>query len=315
MKIFHWVLFFLISWYASYSRAQGYVDPYDNTGFVKRAVPGDLILQIKQYEQNDSLADVINKKLFRIILDSVVSGKTKMTILNPMFVNLDKDDEPELVCLSGEYETIGYLSIFDRENGQWYCKMFKYFFSKYDPLNFTILNNDSKNKVVVIRNTERAGSGILKEADVFYKLIDGTVYYVLRSVAISWIYGWDLYINQEIRSKLLIPPRKDEIQVEYNVQYFPGPIYKNDVPWSAHPEIKIIDDTYFVKFVWDDYTKKYTPQMGLTMTEEKLLAFDSFGNDKLIISAFRDELEEVLKGKDPEKKKIVERYFEITSKE
>jgi hypothetical protein len=284
-------------------------------------ISNSLVEKIRSFDREDSLRDEINREVYKIVMDSVLEDDHLFLILNPMFIDLDSDGNSELVSLFGEFQQGCHLGIFTKQEDGWKCIFFEEFHHHYEGVNFSIVNSGAKEKLIVIKDLELRGSGVYKEVAHFFKLIDGEIIHCLRLLTDSRIHGWGLYLNQELKTRYDFSTYygRDELEVVFAFSYFPGAIFEGDAPWDSHQEIVLIEKNEQVSFTWDNESKKYEPEYKKEheyygLSEKQYLALDEFGNDTLIIEAFRGELEKILGEKD-ERKAIVKRYFEMVEKD
>lgn len=302
--------------------AIGFLGCYKPSNSKIKFIPKSLIEQIRTCNGNDSLINVINREIFRLVKDSIVEEDQYFGVMNPMFIDLDTDQKLELIGLFGTRPEFAHLAVFNLKKGYWECIFFEEFGHYYDGVNFSVMNNAGKEKVIVIKNLEARGSGIYKEANHFFKLINGEFKHCLRLVSDSRILGWGLYMNQTTESEFHFSSDnyRDRLWVVHQYAYFPGAIYENDAPWRGHPEITLIQETEGMYYNWNSEKHIYEPEYKdentrFGMTKLQLQAIDEFGNDSLIVKAFQEQFEKILQGEDEEKKKIVSKYLKIVEKE
>lgn len=295
-------------------------DEYQEMPTFKVPIPDSLIEKIKKFQGDFQAGRLISTELLQNLSDTAMHGKEVVGTINPIFVDLDGDFRLEIIGLFDLVMNYGSLAIFKQIEEQWYCLFFEDFGHHYRDLNISIVNNSSKEKVFYINALEDRGSGIFKDVHHFFKLIDDQVVHCLRLINEGRIHGWGLYLNQEVTTSFQFDNSNERIWVLYDYHYFPGPILEKDVSWASHPEIEIIKDTKGIHFEWHENKKQYIPAFkdgGIMdgLTKKQLLAFEQFGNDKLITEAFKDDFDKILLNGTEHQKKIVSKYLEMVKKD
>lgn len=286
-----------------------------------KLIPNSLIEKIKRFNGEDSLLNEINRLAFQIIRDSMFNKDHTFGVLSPFFVDLDGDMKNEIICLFGIWHENPTLGLFKEDNKNWKCLFFEDFHHHYEGVNVSIVNNPGKEKVVLVKELEARGSGLYKEVSHFFKLIDEQFIHCLRIVSDSRINGWGLYLNQEIYSDFSFSNYNgsDKIWVRYKFRYYPGPIFEKDVSWTSHPEINIIQGTEGVGYIWNQEAKKYEPEFSskddVEIIKKRLIAFDEFGNDTIIVEAFKEEFELELRKGSTQQKEIIEKYIKLVEQD
>jgi len=242
-------------------------------------------------------------------------------VLNPMFVNLDGDTSNELISLIGWDITCPYLCVFKEKQGSWYLIYKEEVDTFYDTPTLAVANCFSKNKTFYLKRVYEHGSGIYIDGYSFYKLIDNKVYRCLDLVNDAHIYGWGLYMNQAVTMSFEFSgDNSDGVFVEYNYDFFPGSIKKGNCSWCVNDNIPLIKDNASVNYTWDNKQLVYKLDIPSyqnsidDLTAAKISCFGAFGNDTLFVSAFEDQIKEVLKTGTKEQKKILNKYLKIVSK-
>ena len=285
---------------------------------VKINVPSEWINKLRNYDyKQDNLTILMQFESF-IIPDTLAGSKAFPHIgggiLNPMFVNLDNDENEEVIGLFGWSEEEPTLAVFKMIGKDWFLIYLESFYMFYNSPELQVANNFSNNKTFYIRSLYERGSGIYCDAYHFYKLIDNKVYPCLALINRAHIFGWGLYLNQMIEMNFKFnSSNADELWVTYDYNFFPGAVYGNDVPWEGHEEISFVKGENSLAYRWDTTTLTYRPQIYKSLenlTEEKISCFGAFGNDTLFIKAFEYEIKQTLENGTSEQKKLLQIYIE-----
>ena len=236
-------------------------------------------------------------------------------ILNPIITNLDNDEQEEIIALIGWTENYPMLTVFKQIDKQWYLIFIETFHVHYSSPELNIANVPSKNKTFYIRWLYERGSGIFRDSYHFYKLIDNKVYHCLELVNEAQIFGWGLYLNQQVQSSFKFnSSTADKIWVVYDYNFFPGAVYDTDAPWDAHIDISFVKGEQGVSYQWDSLPHSYKLHFYSQkddLTDQKIACFGAFGNDSLFAIAFDYELKETLEKGTEKQKKLLAKYFEL----
>lgn len=285
----------------------------------KIPVPTEWINRVKSYDYKTNNAALIREFEKLIAPDTLElhgygNRGQEGGILNPTITNLDDDGQEEIIALIGWTENLPMLAVFKQIDGQWYLIFTETFHVHYNSPELNIANVPSRNKTFYIRWLYERGSGIFRDSYHFYKLIDNQVYHCLELVNRAHIFGWGLYLNQEVQSSFTFNcATADAIWVTYDYNFFPGSVYDTDVPWDAHTDIPFVKDEKGVSYQWDSLTRSYEPEFygqkdGLT--GQKIACFGAFGNDSLFVTAFDYEIRQTLEKGTAEQKKLLTGYLE-----
>lgn len=237
-------------------------------------------------------------------------------IFNPMFVNLDGAGTNELVCFLGWDETFPYLTVFKQIDGDWYLLYLEGIHTFYDVPAISTAGNFSKNKVFYFSHVDNHGSGIYAASYSFYKLVNNKIYKCLSVLDEAHIYGWGLFMNQAVETKIGFSGARDDINIYYKFNFFPGAVKDGDCPLCANEDMPLVKGGHNVFYEWDDEGKKYKlsspayPDPG-DLTAQKIACFGNFGNDTLFVKAFQWEISQTLKKGTLQQKKILRQYLAL----
>lgn len=290
---------------------------------VKIKVPTEWIDKLRFYDYKQDNSTIIQQFESFISPDSLVGSKAfpniGLSILNPMFVNLDNDANHELIGLFGWSEEEPTLAVFKMIGNDWYLIYFEPFYMFYTSSELQVANNYSTNKTFYIRWLYERGSGIYCDAYHFYKIIDNQVYPCLVLINSAYILGWGLYLNQMIEMKFKFnSSTSDEIWVNYQYNFFPGAVYEKDMPWEGHEDIPFVKGDNSIIYLWDTTTFTYRPEIYnclADLNEAKISCFGAFGNDTLFVKAFDYEIKQTLEQGTLEQKKLLRKYLKIVKSE
>ncbi|MDP4227912.1 MAG: hypothetical protein Q8910_16230 [Bacteroidota bacterium] len=272
-------------------------------------VSDKFVSEIKAYNYKTNPQDIIAEYYKYLFPDSILEC-SKNGILTPIEINLDSDSENEIVSIFGWDETKTNFGVFKKINNIWYLVYAEDINMFYTPPELSFINTPSKNKTFYLRQLHERGSGVYFDSYQFYKLINNKVYHCLSLVNNARIYGWGLYLNQDITMDF--KPSSglyDDLWVSYKFNFFPGAVNDSDVSWDSHPELSFVKGEEGLSYIWDSINHIYQPQFckydKKCLNDNKVKCFGDFGNDSLFISAYGYELEQKLnKGTDLEKKLI-----------
>ena len=237
-------------------------------------------------------------------------------IFNPLIVNIDEDHTEEIIALIGWMMQYPQLAVFKKIEEEWFLIFAEPFHVHYSEPEVHIANVPSANKTFYIRWLNGRGSGIFLDTYYFYKIIDGKVYKCLQLINKASIFGWGLYLNQDVESSFKFnTSTSDEVWVSYEYSFFPGAVYDSDAAWTAHPEIPFISGNAGIAYVWNNNSRLYEPRFEYTeLNEQKIACFGDFGNDSLFVLAFKDELQELLQYGTEEQKRLLSSYLKLVEK-
>ncbi|HVW98007.1 MAG TPA: hypothetical protein VHA56_18700 [Mucilaginibacter sp.] len=242
-------------------------------------------------------------------------------IFNSILADLDGDQNSELICLQGWDVYTPNLCVFKQIDKAWYLIYKEEIDTFYNSPTLTIAGNYSSNKTFYLRRVYDHGSGVYIDGYSFYKLENNKVYKCLKIINDAHIYGWGLYLNQSINSDFeFMGDIKDELDVNYSYNFFPGSIYPTDFSWDSHEEIPLISGQDAISYIYDKKAHQYKLDIpkyksGATdLTAEKIDCFGDFGNDSLFVKAFRRHIDMVLKIGTPIQKKLLNKYLKLAEK-
>jgi hypothetical protein len=295
---------------------------------VKIEIPDEWIEKIRHYDFKQNNATLIRELESYLKPDSLFIpdynrdiNKKEAGILNPMFTSLDGESTDELVCLIGWDKSYPSMAVFKQIQDTWYLLYLEDFYMFYSQPELYVSNNFSKNKTFYFRRVYERGSGVYSDGYSFYKLINNKVYPCLNLVNEAHIYGWELYLNQDIRMNFKFNGgNADEIWVRYFYNFFPGAIKDGDCPWCSNEDIPLIKGDDGVNYSWDNKRMIYKPDISANLnevenlTEKKIACFGAFGNDTLFVDAFRGQINEILKTGTKQQKKILNTYLNLVKK-
>ncbi len=304
---------------------------------VRIAIPSAWIEQVRHFGYKHSQANLLLHEfekftkpdsLFKPHFDGDVPPERKNTgLLNPMFINLDQEPGEEMVCLMGWDANYPSMGVFKKIAGNWYLLYLESFYMFYSGPELYVANSFSANKAFYFRRVNERGSGVYSDSYSFYKLINNRVYHCLELVNEARIYGWGLYINQEVTSSFkfnssdLNTEDADEIWVNYKYRFFPGAVNEGDCSWCANPNISLIEGNGGVNYVWDKKQKVYKPDISPqgsdpeNLTAKKIACFGNFEDDTLFADAFHDQLTRVTKEGTRQQKAILKKYLAMVKKD
>lgn len=297
-----------------------YCQSGQNDRNLKIKVSKEWINSLRNYDYNKDNT-LILEQFESFIFPDTLAGSNEYShegggLLTPMFVNLDNDANDELIGLFGWNEVEPTLAVFKLIGEDWFLLYLEPFYMFYDSPEIKVVNNISTNKTFYIRWLYERGSGIYCDAYHFYKLIDNKVYSCLTLINSAYIFGWGIYLNQIVEMSFNFKSKNDDIlYVTYKYNFFPGAVYKNDMPWEGHEDIPFVKGEKKLKYYWDSLSLSYKPVFNTRnkddLTEQKILCFGSFGNDTLFVKAYDFEIKQTLKKGTSEQKKLLQDYLDI----
>jgi hypothetical protein len=243
-------------------------------------------------------------------------------VFSALSVDLDGDGNDEMIAFLGWDVDSPSLCVFKQEDGDWYLIYMEQIDTFYSAPTLYVANNFSKNKTFYFRHVYNHGSGIYEDGYSFYKLIDNKVHKCLELVNEAHIYGWGLYMNQEVKMNFeLSGDDSDGVGVDYNYNFFPGAVKDGDCSWCANTDISLIKGDNSVDYKWNN--KKLIYELDIPsyqnqvddLTAEKIACFGAFGNDTLFVHAFKGQINEVLKTGRPEQKKLLKKYLAMVKQD
>jgi len=294
---------------------------------VRIKIPAEWIEKVRHYKynlQDTSLLMEFERLIAPKTLEGASAGHDSAEgrcVFDPMFVDLDGAAVDELTCFLGWDDTAPYFTVFKKISGAWYLIYLEQIQTFYDIPVVSVAGNFSQNKIFYFRHVDDRGSGVYADSYSFYRLINNKVYKCLNMVNEARIYGWGLFLNQEIKAKFDFSGVNDDyISVDYDYNFFAGAIDDNDCSWCAHPENPLIKGGDRVYYDWDKETKTYKLEKPVDdnmshLTARKIACFGDFGNDTLFVRAFRSEINETLKSGTLQQKKIMRRYLAMVKQD
>ncbi|WP_460502523.1 hypothetical protein [Hymenobacter agri] len=237
--------------------------------------------------------------------------------LTPLFANLDEEPGEELLGILRYARRDPTLFVCKKIAGDWYLLHHESIFVHNEEPELVLVNNRSANKLFYARFLQESGSGIHRNSYRFYKLIHNQVQLCLELPNHSLIYGWGAAMNQEIELKLQFASTQDDsFQATYRYSFFPGAVFKQDVPWAAHPEIPLIQGEDNVYYQWNDTTRTYQLEDlpyaygdSVNLTASKIATFGNFGNDSLFVRAFAYEIRQAAQHGTPQVRWLLKAYL------
>lgn len=243
-------------------------------------------------------------------------------VFNAMSVDLDGDGNNEVIAFLGWDVDSPSLCVFKQDHGDWYLIYLEDVDTFYSSPTLYVANNFSKNKTFYFRHVDDHGSGVYEDSYSFYKLINNKVYKCLDLVNEAHIYGWGLYMNQEVNMNFeLNGDDSDGIWVEYHYNFFPGAVKDGDCSWCANEDISLVKGDNSVDYKWNN--KKLVYELDIPswrnevddLTADKVRCFGAFGNDTLFVHAFKGQIDEVLKTGSPQQKRLLKKYLSMVKQD
>lgn len=323
-RIFSLVIFAIVFSHAN-AQSQIAVQKNDN---VKIKIPSEWIEKIRNYNYSGNNKELISEFESFIKPDTLVNphaehvNKDYGRVLNEVFVDLDGQPGDELAGLIGWDVTSPYLTVFKKEQGNWYLIYMEKIDTFYESPSLSIANSFSPNKTFYLKRVDNHGSGIYSDHYSFYKLINGKIYHSLDLVNEAHIYGWGLYMNQAVKMNFQFDgDGGDGLLVDYDYKFFPGAIKKRACSWCVNEDSPLVKGDATVYYKWDDKQFIYKLDVKSSqaevddLTPDKIACFGNFGNDTLFVRAFRGQIKEVLKTGTIQQKSILKKYLILVSKD
>jgi len=241
--------------------------------------------------------------------------------LNPLFANIDEELGEELIGILRYARCTPVFFVFKQVAGSWYLLHHESIFVHNEQPELIVANSPSPNKTFYIRLLQDTGSGIHRSSYRFYKLINNKVRTCLELTNDASIYGWALYLNQEVDLRLEFnSTQKDAVFATYNYSFFPGPVFGKDSNWQFHSEISLVKGEGYAYYQWDASTLTYQLETHSydepdALNKAKISTFGDFGNDTLFVRAFAYEIGQTLKEGTPEAKKLMKAYLTSVKRE
>lgn len=291
----------------------------DKISFQPIPIEESLIDEIINFKGSQAEVNEINRRIYKKLGKTKLSELDKYFIMNPIFVDLNSDNQNEIICSFGHLENYLTIGIFKKLEDKWNCIFFEDFGNHYNGVELNILNNSSKNKVISVTHLEERGSGIYKEVVYFFKLIKNEVKPCLRILKEARINGW-VFLNQTVTSDYSISNiyNQDNIWVNYKYRYYP--VEYNGKLGNEDFELTIIEGKEAIIYDWDDIKQEYIPKFksesdNYGLSKEQIRCFEDFGNDSLIIQSFQKDFEHIKREGSEIQKGIVKRYTEMINNE
>jgi hypothetical protein len=235
--------------------------------------------------------------------------------LTPLFVNLDEEPGEELIGILRYARCTPVFFVFKHIAGSWHLLHHESIFVHNEQPELVVANSPSPNKTFYLRLLQDTGSGIHRSSYRFYKLINNNVHTCLELTNEARIYGWGLYLNQEINSSLEFnSTSEDAVSITYRYSFFPGSALDKDLDWTAHPEVPLVKGEGYAYYEWNVSTLTYQLETHSydgpdALNQAKISTFGDFGNDTLFVSAFAYEIGQTLKEGMPEEKRLLNTYL------
>jgi hypothetical protein len=300
---------------------QSQIATWDNPG-TRIKIPAGWIAQVASYSYDGTNREQLLHEFESFIRPDSIHTQREYAhdygIFNPLFVNLDEDQQNELIVILGWSEDEPTMAVFKNIDRTWYLVYMEPFNIFYRSPELTIANTYSKNKTFYIRWLYDRGSGVYRDAYHFYKLIDNRVYHCLELINDAHIGGWGLYLNQSVSLDFDFGGEGvDAISAMYDYSFFPGAVDRNDPAWTSDEEMYFVSGHEQVSYLWDDTSYTYKPvfndyDSGL-LTMDKLSCFGAFGNDSLFVEAFDYEIGKTLETGNEMQKKLLKQYLGLVA--
>lgn len=248
---------------------------------------------ILEYDETDRVIDVKTAKSIFGEIDSSFLSEDRIPLT---FISFDenKDDLNEYaVCL-------GKLSM------NWECVL--YFFKgnqiiakhkNYHRYGLKIEHYiDADNKTVIYyKENFGSGSGVWQFNYYFYKFYDNELVPILNELENSNLNGWGNKRNFWLKTTIT-NTRPLTLKIVYNQELFDA----NDI------SLKIVDDSTFVQYAWDEKKRKLDPYYEKSKINKfQILTYYLANNQLLFINTYYSTLKDCLK--DKRKRNIVLNYL------
>lgn len=281
-----------------------------------RKVPTGLINEIVSYNYVSGAKDIVRKCLKICYPDSLIA-ESNHPVLCPVVANLDGSTIPEVLVLVGWNEINTTLVVFKHHADGWKLIFIHPVHVFYNSPVLKVVDNASVNKVFCVRQLYDRGSGVFWDGYEYFKLINGRVINSFNMVNRAHIYGWGLFLNQKVQTKVSFSSStKDMLWVRFNYSFFPGPMFKSDVSWDSHPEHPFVKGNTTVYYIWDSTTNKYVQEYPPDsvnnfsgLSDSQIECFDRLGDDSLFVSAFRKQIQDSLSNGSKEIKVLLKSYL------
>lgn len=220
----------------------------------------------------------------------------------------------EIIVLIGNKQNYPLMLICKKYDNKYKVIYYENYYIKYEYPEIHILNVKSKGKVVYIKKTKGYGSGILQSTYEFYKIINGVFQNCGSVLAESNIIGWGKLINQECFTEISSNNiYKDEIYITYNYNFFPGPIDEDDASWEGHIDVKLIENRETIIYTWNESKSLYEPYFynGCKLNNDKIDCLRNIGDDKEILTVFKNDFDELDKNGNKEAFSFINRIYSL----
>ena len=290
-------------------------------------VPTDWIEKVRHYDYNRENLSLL-KEFEQLIKPDTLDGESEhphvgkgimepgpAAELTPLFVNLDNEPGEELIGVLRYARRAPTLFVCKKIENEWYLLHHESIFVHNEEPELVVVNNRSANKLFYVRFLQESGSGIHRDSYRFYKLLNNKVRLCLELPNHSLIYGWGLYLNQEVELKLQFSSTyEDVVEAIYRYSFFPGAVFAHDVPWAAHPDTPLVQGKDNVYYQWNDSTGTYQFENfayadSTELTENKIATFGNFTNDTLFVRAFAYEIRQGVQQGTPEVRRQLQAYL------
>lgn len=280
-------------------------------------IPTEFVESIIQSDTLENKHALIKScyEAFRIISTDEEPEQDHFILLKHRVVDLDSDSISEVLVLFGWFEGSTNLCILKQIDVTWYLIFVTPVWVHNEESEFFTADNTVPNKVFYIRMMYDRGSGIKREGYEFFKLVDGEVRKCCDILTEARIYGWGLYLNQDMEATFALSEKnEDKIRVQYTYKFLAGPVYDSDMSWDSHEEILFVEGKDSIDFVWDYLSYSYQPifsQKTPGLNELKLASVCTLGDDTLFVKAFSQEIQQRLQNGTDEEKKLLQDYLDL----
>lgn len=285
--------------------------------FPVTTVPTILIEQFKEFPFGEESIDLVNM-FYRLVLNDSAAREEDEGFVKTIVDDLDGDSTEEVVILVGWNFQDTRLAVFKLSNLEWKLMSLVAVNSHYHDPDFGICGKAGKSKVFFTNQLVDRGSGILRELIQFYTLINGEVLNCLNIVKEAHIYGWGLYLNQEVTSHFgLSSDDSSSINVTYTYNFFPGSVMESDRIFNAHEDIPFVKGEEAITYEWNAALRTFKPLFSgdvSKLNDPKLFCFGSFGEDSLFLDAYRNEVQEQLDHGNDTAKTLLREFIERVHK-
>jgi hypothetical protein len=271
-------------------------------------IPTAWIEKLRRFDYSRNTKPLLQEFEDLIKPDTVVTSKREHvnsdgSIIAPIFVDLDSQPENELICILGWDDYNPSLCVFKETDGQWYLIYIEGIHTFYSSPTLNIANNFSKNKVFYYRQVDGHGSDVYYDSYNFYKLIDGKVYKCLNLINDNHSYGPESFMSQEIKTTFEFSgDEADNMNVNIDYNFFTN---------GTDPLIK---GENYVNYKWDIKSRTYKLEIFPyqkqleDLSDQKIACLYNF-NDTLFVTAFKNQIDNLLKNGTLQQKQAMRKYL------